>query len=191
MKRTERDIVYAFNRLLTHTDIEKITTQMIADEAGIGRATFYRYFKDKYDVLNRNYKELLDNCVKRCDNYRDLFYQLYCFARDEWSDFHRAFNTTGINSFESYVYTYSKSVVERITAQNRRGGGLSPEEAMQLDVFCYGISYMYEKWTFGQYALEPDAAADALYAIMPETLKHYWFLPEDGQCTDEVPVPIY
>ena len=73
MVRTERDIIYAFNRLLTSVEVEKITTQMIADEAGIGRATFYRYFKDKYDVLNRNYKELLDNCIKRCDNYRDLF----------------------------------------------------------------------------------------------------------------------
>ena len=180
MKRTERDIIYAFNRLLVHTEIEKITTQMIADEAGIGRATFYRYFKDKYDVLNRNYKELLDNCLKSSDNSRDLYFKLYSFARDEWSDFRRAVYTTGINSFEYYVYSYSKSVVEQITRQNRGGSGLSPEENMQLDVFCYGISYMYEKWTFGQYALDPDTAADALYALMPETLKHYWFLSENS-----------
>ena len=180
MVRTERDIIYAFNRLLTSVEVEKITTQMIADEAGIGRATFYRYFKDKYDVLNRNYKELLDNCIKRCDNYRDLFYQLYCFARDEWSDFHRAFYTTGVNSFENYVYSYSKSIVEQITAQNRNGDGLTQEETIQLDVFCYGISYMYKKWTFGQYPIDPGAAADALYDIMPETLKHYWFFSEGG-----------
>ncbi len=132
----------------------------------------------------------MDNCVKRCDNYRDLYYLLYCFARDEWSGSHRAFYTTGINSFESYIFTYSKSVVERITVQNRSGGGLSPEEEMQLDVFCYGISYMYEKWTFRQYTLDPDAAADALYALMPETLKHYWFLPEVGQRTDKESVPV-
>ena len=103
MKRTERDIIYAFNRLLVHTEIEKITTQMIADEAGIGRATFYRYFKDKYDALNRNYKELLDNCLKSSDNSRDLYFKLYSFARDEWSDFRRAVYTTGINSLEYYV----------------------------------------------------------------------------------------
>ena len=181
MVRTERDIVQAFNRLIARTDIEKITTQMIADEAGVGRATFYRYFKDKYDVLNHNYKKLLDDCLKRCSNYRDLYQQLYCFVREEWSEFHRAFYTTGVNSFENYVYAYSKSVVEQITAQNRNGKGLSPEESMQLDVFCYGISYMYKKWTFGQYALDPDTAADALFAIMPESLKYYWFLPEKGE----------
>ena len=43
MERTERDIIFAFNRLLSNMPAEKITTQMIADEAMIGRATFYRY----------------------------------------------------------------------------------------------------------------------------------------------------
>ena len=60
MERTERDIISAFNRLLSGTGIERITTQMIANEAKVSRATFYRYFRDKYDVLNRNYKDLLE-----------------------------------------------------------------------------------------------------------------------------------
>ncbi len=175
MERTERDIIHAFNRLLAKMPAEKITTQMIADEAMIGRATFYRYFKDKYDVLNRNYKNLLDSCLPDCSNYRDLFYALYCYARDEWSGFQRAFMTTGVNSFENYVFQYSRSVVEEITRQNRNGSGLSPSECLQLDVFCYGITYMYRKWTMNLYALDPDTAADSLYAIMPETLKTYWY----------------
>ena len=175
MERTERDIIFAFNRLLSNMPADKITTQMIADEAMIGRATFYRYFKDKYDVLNRNNKILLDSCLRDCDNYRDLFYELYCYARDEWSGFHRAFMTTGVNSFENYVFQYSRTVVEEITRQNRNGKGLSDSENMQLDVFCYGITYMYRKWTMNQYTLDPDTAADSLYAIMPETLKSYWY----------------
>ena len=174
MERTERDILMAFNRLIARRDVEKITTQMIADEAGVSRATFYRYFRDKYDVLNRNYKKLLDDCLMRCSNYRDLFYELYAFAREEWTDFRRAFSTTGVNSFENYVYAYSRSVVEKITAQNR-ADGLTQAEELQLDVVCYGISYMYKKWTLGQYDIDPDRAADALFSIMPENLKHFWF----------------
>ena len=66
MKRTELDILLALNRLIARMDMEKITTEKIVAEAKISRATFYRYFKDKYDVLNRNYKELLDNCLRQC-----------------------------------------------------------------------------------------------------------------------------
>ncbi len=176
MKRTERDIIRAFNRLLARMDMEKITTQMIADEAEVGRATFYRYFRDKYDVLNRNYKDLLDSCVLRCGNYRDLFFLLFTYAREEWSDFHRAFSTTGVNSFENYISRHSRVIVEQITRENRGGRGLTPEEQLQIDVFCEGVSAMYKKWTLGQYELSAEAAADALYAAAPATLRDYWFV---------------
>lgn len=176
MERTERDILMAFNRLIAKSGIEKISIQMIAEEAGVGRSTFYRYFKDKYDVLNRNYKELLDSYLSRCKSYPEVFFYMYRYARDRWSRFHRAFATTGVNSFENYIFRYSKAVILEITAQNRGGKELTVEEQLQLDVFCYGISYMYKKWTLGGYDLDPAEAAQALYAIMPESLKHYWFL---------------
>lgn len=177
MKRTEMGILLALNRLIARMDMEKITTEKIVEEAKISRATFYRYFKDKYDVLNRNYKELLDGCLRQCGGYRELFTLLYRHAREEWSDFHRAFSTTGVNSFENYISRYSRSVVEQITSENRDGQGLTSKEQLQLDVFCRGISDMYKKWTLGQYALDADAAADALFAMMPATLRDYWFLP--------------
>ena len=174
-ERTRQAIVSAFNRLIERSEIEKITTEKIALEAEVSKATFYRYFKDKYDVLNYNYKALLDQAIGECDNYRDLFFRLYTFARDEWTGFRRAFDTTGVNSLESFVYSYSRSVVEQITAQNRAGAPLTPEEDLQADVLCRGISYMYKKWTLGQYCLDADTAADALFALMPESLKYLWF----------------
>ena len=177
-ERTRRAIVSAFNRLIAKAEIEKITTEKIAAEAEVSKATFYRYFKDKYDVLNYNYKALLDQAVCQCDNYRDLFVRLFAFAREEWTEFRRAFSTTGENSLERFVYSYSKAVVEQITAQNRGGAGLTPEEALQVDVLCFGISYMYKKWTLGQYPLDSEAAADALYALMPGSLKSLWFIPD-------------
>ena len=48
--RTKREIVAAFNRLIARSEMEKITTLRIAEEAEVSKATFYRYFKDKYDV---------------------------------------------------------------------------------------------------------------------------------------------
>ena len=177
MKRTEMDILLALNRLIARMDMEKITTGKIIDEAKISRATFYRYFKDKYDVLNRNYKELLDGCQQQCGGYRELFCLMFRHAQEEWSDFHRAFSTSGVNSFENFISSYSRAIVEQITSENRDGQGLSAKEQLQLDVFCRGISDMYKKWTLGQYDLDPDSAADALFAMMPATLREDWFLP--------------
>lgn len=174
--RTKMAIVEAFNTLIADIDFENITIQAIIEEAEVSKATFYRYFKDKYDVMNYNYKHILDDAVRLSTvrNYRDLFLRLYQLGETKLRAIRGAFRSTGVNSFERYIYDYSRSVVEEVTHLNR-GRGLTREEDLQLDVFCYGISYMYKKWITGQYDITPSAAADRLYEIMPPTLKDYWY----------------
>ena len=53
-------ILDAFNRLIAEKDFQKISVEMIMNEAKVSRSTFYRYFKDKYEVMNANYKNVLD-----------------------------------------------------------------------------------------------------------------------------------
>ena len=79
--RTKMAIVEAFNALIADIDFEDITIQAIIEEAEVSKATFYRYFKDKYDVMNYNYKHILDDAVRlsTVQNYRDLFLRLYQF----------------------------------------------------------------------------------------------------------------
>ncbi|MBQ3050267.1 MAG: helix-turn-helix transcriptional regulator, partial [Clostridia bacterium] len=54
-ERTRLTILHAFDRLVERVGFSKITVSMLVKEAGVSRATFYRYFKDKYDVMNYNY----------------------------------------------------------------------------------------------------------------------------------------
>ena len=178
VERTQRDIVAAYNRLIVKTDFDQITALTIAREAGISKATFYRYFKDKFDVMNYNYKALLDHSIrlKNCKSYKDLYCTLYRAGQTQLQNIRKSFNSTGINSFAYFIYRYSMNVVEQITRENRNGDGFTPLEAMQVDVFCYGISYMYQKWIFGQYDITAEEAAQALSDIMPKSLRDYWFI---------------
>ncbi len=114
--------------------------------------------------------------MKSITNYRDLYRELYNLGTTKLHAIYGAFRSTGVNSFENFIFEYSRDTVIEITQLNRGGDGLTHGEMMQLDVFCFGISYMYRLWIEGNhYHLSPDEAADHLYAIMPETLKHYWF----------------
>ena len=47
-------------KLISEVDFNKISVETIMKEAGVSRSTFYRYFKDKYDVMNANFKNILD-----------------------------------------------------------------------------------------------------------------------------------
>lgn len=175
--RTRAAIVEAFNELIKEKDFEHITVAAIIAKADVSKATFYRYFKDKYDVMNYNYKILLDDAVGLCgiSNYRDLYHRLYLLGEVKLRAISGAFKSKGVNSFANYIYHYSRDTVVEITRLNRGGAGLTEEEDIQLDVFCYGIGHMYEKWINGTYRVSPGDAADRLFEIMPPTLCGYWF----------------
>ena len=62
---TKDRILSAFNQLASHRDFDAITVFQIAQKAGVSRATFYRHFKDKYDVMNYNYSSLLEKHIEQ------------------------------------------------------------------------------------------------------------------------------
>ena len=57
--RTRKAIVDTFVDLLEIQDFTSITISQIAEEAMINRATFYRHFLDKYDLLEKTIQEIL------------------------------------------------------------------------------------------------------------------------------------
>ncbi len=177
LNRTMSAILNAFNRLIVQHDFQKISVEMIMKEAAVSRSTFYRYFKDKYEVMNTNFKYLLDYYVspERSKNYRDLCYHLFEYAQDNLKMFRRAMETTGFNSFSNFIYEYSYQTALAITKSNRKGEGFSPAEELQVDVFCNGICAVYKNLIYQRYRIDASTAADALYEMMPESLKHYWW----------------
>lgn len=173
--RTKKAIVHAFNRLISRYEFDNITVAMIAAEAEISKATFYRYFKDKYDVMNHNYKNLIDHYMQsgQCHNFRDLFYYLFEKGGYNWRFMKNAFRSTGINSMNSFIYEYSYLICQQVT-RHQRGNDLTAIEEFQADLFCHGVSHLYQDWILGNYKISSDDAADALYAMVPESLRFPW-----------------
>lgn len=175
---TSEIIIEAFNRLIRKYPFEKITVTMIAEEAGVGKATFYRHFKDKYDVMNANYKNLLDALVLRedCHNYRDLIYLLLETSQDYWKPLRKAFDTTGYNSLKNFLYKYTMALTIEIFRQNNPGVELTDMQKLEGHLINRGMVEVYELWAKGQYDLDAAAAADTIYEMLPKDLRDYWWI---------------
>ncbi len=188
--KTAKTILDSFNKLILENDFHKITVDMIMKAAEVSRATFYRYFKDKYDVMNANFKNLLDFYVspEQSSNYRDLCFHLFDYGLKHLQMFKKAMESTGFNSFSNFIYEYSYQTALEITRQNRNGEGFTPSEELQADVFCNGICAVYKNMVNGRYKINASDAADALYEMMPESLKHYWWV-EPAESADSATVP--
>lgn len=177
LNRTFSAIIDGFNRLILQFDFRDISVEMIMKEAQVSRSTFYRYFKDKYDVMNANFKNMLDYYIRpeHSSNYRDLCYHLFDCGQKNLKSLKRALDSTGFNSLGNFIYEYSYKNALEITKQNRGGKGFTPVEELQVDIFCNGICAVYRNMAFGRYEISPSEAADALFEMMPESLKHYWW----------------
>lgn len=57
--RTHRAIQSAFLSLLSRKSFEKITVQDILDNTPVSRATFYKHFRDKYEIAEKIQEEIL------------------------------------------------------------------------------------------------------------------------------------
>jgi AcrR family transcriptional regulator len=148
VSKTYHAILDGFNRLIKDTDFNKISVDMIMKKAGVSRSTFYRYFKDKYEVMNANFKNLLDYYAtpERSCNYRDLCFHLFQFAQNNPKLMKKAMASTGYNSLQNYIYESSYQTALEITKANRNGKGFTPVEELQVDIFCNGICAVYKSF---------------------------------------------
>ncbi len=58
--------------LLTKYSLAAISVKMIITAAGTSRTTFYRYFKDKHDVILWIYMKEAQQLIKECDTFSML-----------------------------------------------------------------------------------------------------------------------
>ena len=91
MNRTVRDFQNALESLLKTHQFGHLTIDQICNEALLHRSSFYRYFHDKYDLLeqtistrlnilidqsDRNEDELVEILIKYVSDNRDIFRNL-------------------------------------------------------------------------------------------------------------------
>ncbi|MDR1322618.1 MAG: TetR/AcrR family transcriptional regulator [Gracilibacteraceae bacterium] len=58
-----------FYSLLEEKDFEALTVSGIAERAGVGRATFYRLFDDKTDILRYDSDQVMDGALRWATDY--------------------------------------------------------------------------------------------------------------------------
>lgn len=88
--KTRKNIEESFIKLLSQKDFSKITVQDILSEALINRSTFYKHYKDKYDVseqlCHKIYDIFTENVKGRFSSYekdviisyvKQLYFELY------------------------------------------------------------------------------------------------------------------
>lgn len=145
---TKNIISNAMFGLLQRKPFEEITVQLILDEAKVSRATFYRHFRDKYELMNWGYQSYADKIIAKYEgeNWQVILQQLYQFYYDHHKFLEHAFNVTGCNSFREGLYIHAYNFYKNEYLKKTNATKLTSKERLTLDFFCGGLCHSIKHW---------------------------------------------
>lgn len=171
--KTKEIITQAFVRLLDTVSFDHITTQMILDESGVSRSTFYRYFKDKYNVMTWYYQAHIEDMRNKrsfCD-YR-LFLIDFCeFIKSNDSYFRRVIKTEGANSFFPFLSELSQKYYETIYKTELKQETLTEKDRYQILMIVEAGNVLMKQYIAAGCKEAPQEMSACLMEILPPKLR--------------------
>ena len=158
--------------LMEHQSLDKITVTDIVKHSCMTRQTFYRYFKDKYDLVNWYFEKLADKSFRQIGNsstLREGLIKKFSFLLHDKIFFSQAFQSKDYNNVENYDYQcilefYKNIILKKI-------GNIPQDIMFLLEMYCHGSITMTVNWAVNGMKESPEVLADLLIDALPPKLE--------------------
>ncbi len=178
-RKTAKEILAeSLHELAGEKNLDKITIREIVDNCGYSPATFYRHFKDKYDLIAWDHTRAVAGLMGRIDD-RDYRWNQALKEGALWLYRERDYltnlfqHTSGHDSFIVYMVEINYNALKKhILSMNGRHE-LDREEALLLRTYCLGTVGLICEWILGAYEAKPEEIARICEQAIPENLKKY------------------
>ncbi|MQS90084.1 TetR/AcrR family transcriptional regulator C-terminal domain-containing protein [Companilactobacillus mishanensis] len=170
----DESLSYSLQELLEEKSLKDISVQDITSKSKVSRATFYRHFKDKFDLVNWIYDTMSDKISKRYysnNNFRQLSNDSIKMMYQKKNFFKKIFEYEGQNSFTNY---YRKTAMEYTINQYTTKLGiktLDTELTYLAEFNVAGLTQATKKWVINGYKESPEEMAEILMDNLSEKEK--------------------
>ena len=177
-RKTAKEILAeSFREVAKNKSVDKITIQEIVDNCGYSPATFYRNFKDKYDLIVWDHMRGVADIMGRIGNDYAWRQSLtdganWFYAEKEY--FVNLFtHTSGHESFVRYMTEINCDALKRYIISSARKERLTGKEELYVRLYCLGTVNITCEWILGKHDATPVEMAEIYENALPEPLKQY------------------
>lgn len=152
--------------------VEKITVKEIVQECGTTRQTFYRYFLDKYDLINWYFDKILLESFEHMGEGTTVYEGLckkFQYIEEEKLFFKAAFRNDQQNCLREHDFQLILAFYTR-QIEDKTKEPISENLRFLLEMYCQGSIYMTVQWVLGERKSTPQEMAKALVSAMPSEL---------------------
>lgn len=175
-KVNETQLFSAFSRLLREELIDKISVKDIVHEANISRATFYRFFYDKYGLFNAGYNRVLQRTLYQFPDrlsWKEAVAAIYREIKFDLRVYQNALRSDDVNSLKNHIFRISKDFHLAIL---RKSGvdirNWKVEKA--IDSYVHGNLEVMTSWILDGMKEPIEEMQDVMDTVIPSQFKRYF-----------------
>lgn len=179
-RKTAKEILAeSFHELAIIKPIDKITVQNIVDNCGYSPATFYRNFRDKYDMIawlhSRGVAEVMNKLDKNIHSWVQTLKDAANWFYDEKEYLMNLFsNTSGYDSFMRHIIEIHYAALEKYILSVNKKRELEVKEKLLLRTYCIGTLGVAGEWVSGRYTVTKEEIVNVWEAALPKELEKYF-----------------
>ncbi|WP_143461359.1 TetR-like C-terminal domain-containing protein [Levilactobacillus enshiensis] len=164
-----------FNAVYTlgqHQEIKSITVNDILQTASVSRGSFYKYFADKYDVINNYYQEAMIEIFKDCHEYtwEGIFTKSLTYLKAHQAFYKMTFQDAGQNSFTEFFHGELLREFSNAIAIHSTHPALTSDEQKALAFYVDGFVTYTRHWALTGMQQPAAELGHDLHSFMPELL---------------------
>ena len=182
-RKTAKEILAeSFRELAGVKNIDKITVKDITDNCGYSPATFYRQFRDKYDLIAWVYTWGVSSIMDRIGQDRYEWKQTLLdgaiqFQKEKEVLTNLLLHTSGHESFVQYMTDINSSELTRYIKRVSGKEILDQTTEMYIRLYCMGTVCFTCEWILGNINADSRMLAASMAASLPVPLQKYLLKP--------------
>lgn len=170
---TKLTVVQALGNLMEQTNIDRISVSALCEAANMSRATFYRCFRDKFDVVEWHMRFLDVRGVDRIGStlsWYEGYFITEALIMDNIDFFANAAKSQDRNSLDRVAPRVRRDRLIR-TLTDVRGIEMTDRLRLQVNSTVLTETYLFPAWHYGKY----DATLEEVCAWMCECIPRELF----------------
>ena len=174
---SKNSLLNAMFKLLSKKRIDSIQLSELLKEANVSKSTFYRYFRDKYDLMNQCYASVSEKMLDSCSDatsFLEIMERQFSFYYENRRFFKNAFQISEeADSLLKYIIDYSILYYTRVICEKSGTSSLPVEVSKAIQFYCYGSVNLIKEWIKEGSKTNYLDESHIHYELLPRIIKEY------------------
>lgn len=178
-RKTAKELLAdSLRELAADKNIDKITVRDIVENCGYSTATFYRHFKDKYDLIAWDYTREIKGILDQVDGNQATWKQALSDAAAYYEENktylkNLLLHTSGYDSFLRYMTEINHNSLRERILLACGDSEMDEKTEMFIRLYCFGTVSLTCEWIQGKYSTSREELIEVYEHSLPDSLREY------------------